>query len=145
MVPRRPWERYRMVCIPGVTKPRAGMLEHTYIAEKALGKKLPKGANVHHVNEDSLDNRNENLVICPDISYHKLLHRRKEALEAFGDPSARKCTFCQKWELPGLNGIVVIKLSSNPKYDGRAYHRKCSCENVKRWQRKQRALGRKIG
>lgn len=41
----------------------------------ALGKSLPTKAVVHHMNEDKLDNRPENLVICPDQAYHMLLHK----------------------------------------------------------------------
>jgi HNH endonuclease len=50
--------------------------EHVLKAEKALGKKLPKGAVVHHLNNRPWDNRNENLVVCPSQNYHLLLHRR---------------------------------------------------------------------
>lgn len=50
--------------------------EHILVAERALGKKLPKGAVVHHINLDTHDNRGSNLVICPNEAYHRLLHRR---------------------------------------------------------------------
>jgi hypothetical protein len=53
--------------------------EHIVVAERALGKPLPKGAVVHHINEVRTDNRPENLVICPNESYHRLLHRRMRA------------------------------------------------------------------
>lgn len=50
--------------------------EHIYLAEKALGKKLPDNAIVHHMNEDKLDNFTPfNLVICPDQAYHMHLHK----------------------------------------------------------------------
>jgi hypothetical protein len=54
--------------------------EHTIVASKALGKGLPKGAVVHHINGNVQDNRPENLVICENQSYHRLLHCRMNAI-----------------------------------------------------------------
>lgn len=49
------------------SKEKGGLVYvHCELAEKALGKPLPKGARVHHINGISDDNRHENLVVCPD-------------------------------------------------------------------------------
>lgn len=55
--------------------------EHIHLAEKALGKPLPKGAIVHHMNKKPWDNETPfNLIVCPDQAYHLLLHRRMKEL-----------------------------------------------------------------
>ena len=57
--------------------------EHIYLAEKALGHKMPKGAVIHHMNEDKQDNFTPfNLIICPSQSYHQLLHQRMKLQKA---------------------------------------------------------------
>lgn len=56
--------------------------EHIFLAEKALGKPLPTGAVVHHMDNNPANNYEPfNLVICPDQDYHLLLHRRALALQ----------------------------------------------------------------
>jgi hypothetical protein len=66
---------YRLIYVNGKR-----VYEHVHIAEKALGKSLPKGAIVHHINGMTSDNRSNNLVVCPSQAYHLLLHRNKEKL-----------------------------------------------------------------
>ena len=75
-------------------------LEHVSVAEKAFGRKLPKGVIVHHANEDRANNKNSNLVICPNNNYHRLLHRRLEAFKACGNPSWIKCNYCKQYDDP---------------------------------------------
>lgn len=72
---------YREFCVNG-----RRITEHVWLAELALGKPLPKGAVVHHMNRDKLDNHTPfNLIVCPDQAYHMLLHKRMRDL---GYPSA---------------------------------------------------------
>jgi hypothetical protein len=72
--------------------------EHVHVAERALGKRLPKRAIVHHVNEIKHDNRPANLVICEDHLYHKLLHRSPE-----GAPRDRQRQCREMSILPALD------------------------------------------
>lgn len=69
--------------------------EHVAIAEKALGKDLPLGAEVHHVN--GLKNGGP-LVVCQDHAYHHLLHKRTRAYQACGHVDWIKCPFCKKYD-----------------------------------------------
>lgn len=58
--------------------------EHVLVAEKALGKKLPEKAVVHHLDKNPLNNSNANLVVCPSQAYHFLLHRRAKEIKLYG-------------------------------------------------------------
>lgn len=60
--------------------------EHRVTAEMVLGRKLQKSEEVHHVDEDTFNNNNQNLVIC-SRAFHKYLHFR-ERLRASGHSPA---------------------------------------------------------
>jgi len=88
-------------------------------AEKAIGHRLPIGTQVHHADNNPSNNSNDNLVVCPDQSYHRLLHVRMRALTACGDASKRKCQFCKLWD--------DTKNMTAPG-NGRSFHHR-ECEN----------------
>lgn len=88
----RQQDRYPTVSVKG-----REVYAHQCVAERALGRPLPAGAEVHHANEDRSDFRNANLVICQDKAYHKLLHVRLRTLKAGGNPATELlCCTCKK-------------------------------------------------
>jgi hypothetical protein len=78
---------------------RGYIAEHILIAEKAIRKFLPRKVHIHRVNENGHDNRNSNLVICEDASYHKLLHQRLRIYRACGRTDYRICRYCKNGTL----------------------------------------------
>lgn len=109
---------------------RAYVLEHILVAEHALGRHLPHNTEVHHVDEDTSNNNPSNLVICQDRTYHQLLHRRKRALEACGDPSVRFCVICKKYDR---------QESMRIRTDDNGIHRDCKVSYDRAWRAKRRS------
>lgn len=121
--------------------------EHVAVAEKALGKKLPRGAVVHHVDENRSNNSPQNLVICESPRYHSLIHTRMLVAKAGGNPvTEKKCTRCKSIK-PRAEFY-----SSSLHLDGKRNHcRECALElarinNPKRQARREakRARGEKV-
>jgi len=81
---------YREVTVNGEQKRL-----HVVRAERALGRPLPKGANVHHA--DLTKGDDSPLVICQSYKYHRLLHARTRVLRAGGNPNLDKiCADCKR-------------------------------------------------
>lgn len=107
--------------------------QHVWAAEKALGKKLPPGAEVHHVDGNPSNNSPTNLVVCPDRSYHWLIERRTRAFNACGHADYVRCSYCKEYDAE--ENMVMNK---NGKY---GHHRKCERE----YQRKRKVLKLSVG
>ena len=99
---------------------------HVHLAEVALGHSLPTGAVVHHVDGDKLNNEHSNLVVCPNESYHRLLHFRARALEESGNANARKCKYCGQWD--DLNNMSWYRQYTNGLA---SYHKACAAKNAR--------------
>lgn len=71
------------------------VLEHILIAERALGRRIPVGVQVHHFDEVRSHNEGSNLVICQDAKYHMILHARRRVQQAGASPDTHSiCSRC---------------------------------------------------
>jgi hypothetical protein len=94
---------------------------HIIAASNAYGGKLPLKSRVHHFDCDYRNYKNNNLVVCNDDAYHRLIHIRTSAFNICGNANYRKCDFCKVWDDP----------SNMTKIKGRAtyYHKKCNTKH----------------
>lgn len=122
------------------TNTRKGVTaEHILLAEKVLGKPLPKGAVVHHADGNSFNNTLTNLVICPDRAYHNLLHARMRALAVCGHADWRKCSYCKEYDNP--ENMVIQKHYGRPIEGNSMMHKQCKLDYMKLYrQEKQNGI-----
>lgn len=98
---------------------------HVLIAERVLEKPLPPKAVVHHPDENRLNNNN--LVICQDAAYHRMIHRRMVAFKVSGHANWRKCWICKTYDNPDRlyispNGMNIHHKSCNDARKERKNH-----------------------
>lgn len=103
---------------------------HRLRAERALGKPLPAGAEVHHV--DGTKSPRSPLVICPDSAYHHLLHVRQRVLRAGGNPNTDKiCATCKALKLQGE--------FASSRFTASGLHQSCRpCERTRQREQQRR-------
>lgn len=107
---------------------------HRVTVEEALGRPLPLGAEIHHVDGDKHNNAPGNLVLCPSHLYHMLLHRRQRAqdlgynLETHGycyackTAKAKEAFHKNKASPEGITNIC--KICGNDRANGRNKRRR---------------------
>lgn len=105
---------------------------HVFVAAQAMGRALPPGAEVHHLNGDGMDNRPENLVVCEDRAYHRLLHQRQRALETCGNAGWIACGYCGVYDDPGN---LCLRSDTNAPS---GHHRACHTDYVRERRAKAR-------
>jgi hypothetical protein len=128
---------YLRVRVPGHPKATSAgdVYKHILVAEAALGRPLPKGAQVHHVDGNTRNNANTNLVICEDLAYHKLLEHRGRVVRLGGDPDHQKwCGSCSM-----LRPLCDFNRSSANRNSGlQSICRQCSRAAFKSWWHSRR-------
>lgn len=115
---------YTQIIKDGFTHP-IWVNNHRKLAEKVLGKPLPPGVIVHHIDADPTNNQPSNLVICPDQAYHLLIERRGRAYKASQHAHWIKCKFCKKYDDPNKLHIPKSRKNKNLLRETWAYHMKC--------------------
>ena len=92
---------------------------HRAVARRVLGRELPEGAEIHHVDGDKRNNEHSNLVICQDHAYHALLHYRLRVLRGGGNPNTDgicgRCGLVKPLGQFNRRGAVLHGVSSSCK------------------------------
>lgn len=115
--------------------PHGQVHEHVVLAERALGKPLPKQAEVHHMDENPQNNAPGNLVICQDHAYHMLLQRRARRLKDTGSLDLKRCSLCYQ-----VKSLEAFGSRSNREF-GKGKTAECKdCYNAR--QNRRRAMSR---
>lgn len=96
------------------------IMEHILITEKINNGPLPRGAVVHHIDGNGLNNNENNLMIFQSSTEHNIYHRKERAFKICGHDDWRKCKYCKRYDsVENLH----MELSGNG-----GYHKKCKKE-----------------
>lgn len=103
---------------------------HVAIVEKLLGRELPRGVEVHHVDGNKRNNATSNLVVCPTRGYHRLLHYRQRIVDAGGNPNTQRICFkCQQLKFaPEMVGSSLKNLECRLCHTARSKKRQVKSE-----------------
>lgn len=73
--------------------------EHWLVVDSVIGEAFDpsKGHVVHHIDGNPGNNSKENLLVCPSQAYHQMIHKRKRAFLACGNPNWIKCHRCKEY------------------------------------------------
>lgn len=79
--------------------------ENIYIGSLALGRGLKANETVHHINGDTSDNSNGNLLICTN-KYHQQLHARLEKSSSWPQFTSKKINNRPQCKSDGCNKYI---------------------------------------
>ena len=83
--------------------------EHRLVMEYHLERYLKKGEVIHHLNNDGMDNRIENLQLCSSQTEHQYIHRPKGRIcPRCNNREARSKTRYRKWTRNPLNKNQIL-------------------------------------
>lgn len=75
----RPKHKYKTIMVNGNQ-----VREHRWLMEQHIGRKLERWEHVHHINDDSSDNRIENLMVVSNSDHQRIEYQfRKKLTSSF--------------------------------------------------------------
>lgn len=92
--------RYKSIWIDGQEQ-----VEHRFVVEQFLGRKLNTNEYVHHINGDKRDNRIENLQVVTPQEHNDIHHQQY--------PKTKICVICNKEFTPHKTKRARNKVCSN--------------------------------
>lgn len=128
--------RYKMVFMPN--HPNANKYgwvpEHVVAMAIMIGRSVPKGMVVHHMDGDKRNNAPSNLMLCTQRD-HTRMHVMMRAVERCGDGWKRPCRFCGEYSM-------ISDMVKHGKIEGWCHFR---CRQLSWAARKDRYVRASVG